>query len=213
MKISAPDCVVPPKDDIKSRGCEKCAFFKHEKCTLGVRCLFKPIKEELKMKIDICSICGVEEALTAAIKLLNKTYVTTSGACYTTQCDQCYWYTGTRSCAYDEVMDSKFVLSNKDFDLLLQYRKNYFGVYQTWLHMLVVYINIAADLNWWIEFTAFKPVISDIDVDGERIVMLTYRQLIDIYDQYRLSEDENWKTFCDWIRRLPYHELITEEFV
>lgn len=42
-----------------------------------------------------------------------------------------------------------------------------------------------------------------------RTVMLNYEVLANIYKSRRNHRLDEWHTFCDWIERLPYSELIT----
>lgn len=43
----------------------------------------------------------------------------------------------------------------------------------------------------------------------KRTVMLNYEVLANIYKSRRNHKLDEWHTFCDWIERLPYSELIT----
>lgn len=43
----------------------------------------------------------------------------------------------------------------------------------------------------------------------KRTVMLNYEVLTNIYKSRRNHKLDEWKTFCEWIERLPYSELIT----
>ena len=45
----------------------------------------------------------------------------------------------------------------------------------------------------------------------KRTVMLNYEVLANIYKSRRNHKLDEWHTFCDWIKMLPYSELITEE--
>ena len=44
-----------------------------------------------------------------------------------------------------------------------------------------------------------------------RTVMLNYEVLANIYKSRRNHKLDEWHTFCDWIKTLPYSELITRE--
>ena len=41
--------------------------------------------------------------------------------------------------------------------------------------------------------------------------MLNYEVLANIYKSRRNHKLDEWHTFCDWIKMLPYSELITGE--
>jgi hypothetical protein len=43
----------------------------------------------------------------------------------------------------------------------------------------------------------------------ERTVMLNYEVLVNIYHSRKNHKLDEWHVFCDWIRQLPYSELIT----
>lgn len=45
----------------------------------------------------------------------------------------------------------------------------------------------------------------------KRTVMLNYEVLTNIYHSRKSHKLDEWHTFCDWIRELPYSELITGE--
>ena len=45
----------------------------------------------------------------------------------------------------------------------------------------------------------------------KRTVMLNYEVLVGIYRDRKNHKLDEWHTFCDWIRELPYSELITGE--
>ena len=45
----------------------------------------------------------------------------------------------------------------------------------------------------------------------KRTVMLNYEVLANIYKSRRNHKLDEWHTFCDWIEKLPYSELITGE--
>lgn len=46
----------------------------------------------------------------------------------------------------------------------------------------------------------------------KRTVMLNYEVLVNIYHSRKNHKLDEWHTFCDWIRELPYSELITGEY-
>lgn len=45
----------------------------------------------------------------------------------------------------------------------------------------------------------------------KRTVMLNYEVLVNIYHSRKNHKLDEWHTFCDWIKELPYSELITGE--
>lgn len=46
----------------------------------------------------------------------------------------------------------------------------------------------------------------------KRTVMLNYEVLSNIYHSRKNHKLDEWHTFCDWIRKLPYGEFITGEY-
>ena len=45
-----------------------------------------------------------------------------------------------------------------------------------------------------------------------RNVMMNYEVLANIYKSRKNHKLDEWHTFCDWIKTLPYNEFITGEF-
>ena len=43
----------------------------------------------------------------------------------------------------------------------------------------------------------------------KRTVMLSYEALTEMYKSCKNNELDEWQVFCEWIRSLPYSELIT----
>lgn len=46
----------------------------------------------------------------------------------------------------------------------------------------------------------------------KRTIMMNYEVLVNIYHSRKNHKLDEWHTFCDWIRELPYSELITGEY-
>ena len=57
---------------------------------------------------------------------------------------------------------------------------------------------------WW-QMIQLLP----ISYNQKRTVMLNYEVLANIYKSRKNHKLDEWHTFCDWIERLPYSELIT----
>ena len=57
---------------------------------------------------------------------------------------------------------------------------------------------------WW-QMIQLMPVA----YNQKRTVMLNYEVLMNIYETRRHHKLDEWHTFCDWIEKLPYSELIT----
>ena len=58
--------------------------------------------------------------------------------------------------------------------------------------------------DWW-QLIQLLPT----SYNQKRTVMLNYEVLVNIYHSRKNHKLDEWHTFCDWIRELPYSELIT----
>jgi hypothetical protein len=61
------------------------------------------------------------------------------------------------------------------------------------------------DKKWWYTMIQILPT----SYNQKRTVMLNYEVLVNIYHSRKNHKLDEWHTFCDWIRDLPYSELIT----
>lgn len=61
------------------------------------------------------------------------------------------------------------------------------------------------DKNFWWQLIQLLPT----SYNQKRTVMLNYEVLTNIYHSRKNHKLDEWHTFCDWIRDLPYSELIT----
>ena len=62
-------------------------------------------------------------------------------------------------------------------------------------------------LFWW-QMIQLLPT----SYNQKRTVMLNYEVLANIYKSRKNHKLDEWHTFCDWLKSLPYSELITGEF-
>ncbi len=60
--------------------------------------------------------------------------------------------------------------------------------------------------SWW-QMIQLLPT----SYNQKRTVMLNYEVLVNIYHSRKNHKLDEWHTFCDWIKELPYSELITGE--
>ena len=60
--------------------------------------------------------------------------------------------------------------------------------------------------DWW-QMIQLLPT----SYNQKRTVMLNYEVLVNIYHSRKNHKLDEWHTFCDWIKGLPYSELITGE--
>ena len=59
--------------------------------------------------------------------------------------------------------------------------------------------------QYWHQMIQLLPT----SYNQKRTVMLNYEVLVGIYKWRKNHKLDEWHTFCDWIRELPYSELIT----
>ena len=67
--------------------------------------------------------------------------------------------------------------------------------------------NTDAKKEWWWQMIQLLPS----SYNQKRTVMLNYEVLANMYKSRRNHKLDEWHTFCDWIEKLPYSELITGE--
>ena len=63
------------------------------------------------------------------------------------------------------------------------------------------------DKRYWWQMIQLLPT----SYNQKRTVMLNYEVLNNIYHSRKNHKLDEWHVFCDWIRELPYSELITGE--
>ena len=63
------------------------------------------------------------------------------------------------------------------------------------------------DKNYWWQMIQLLPS----SYNQKRTVMLNYEVLANMYKSRKDHKLDEWHEFCDWIRGLPYSELITGE--
>ena len=61
--------------------------------------------------------------------------------------------------------------------------------------------------SWW-QMIQLRPS----SYNQKATLFLNYEVLSNIYHQRKNHKLDDWHVFCDWIRELPYSELITREF-
>ena len=69
------------------------------------------------------------------------------------------------------------------------------------------YLEIKDKKYWW-QMIQLLPS----SYNQKRTVMLNYEVLANMYKSRKNHKLDEWHTFCDWIKSLPYSELITGEF-
>ena len=63
------------------------------------------------------------------------------------------------------------------------------------------------DKEYWWQLIQLLPS----SYNQKRTVLLNYEVLANIYKSRQNHKLDEWHTFCDWIKMLPYSELITGE--
>jgi hypothetical protein len=63
------------------------------------------------------------------------------------------------------------------------------------------------DKDWWWQMIQLLPS----SYNQKRTIMLNYEVLANMYKSRKNHKLDEWHTFCDWIKDLPYSELITGE--
>jgi hypothetical protein len=61
--------------------------------------------------------------------------------------------------------------------------------------------------RWWWQMIQLLPT----SYNQKRTVFFNYEVLAKIYRERKNHKLDEWHTFCDWIKTLPYSELITME--
>lgn len=97
-------------------------------------------------------------------------------------------------------------LLNKLIDEL----NNYCDFYLTWddcgINLKKMYEFSSRKDVWW-QMIQLLPS----SYNQKRTVMLNYEVLTNIYESRKNHKLDEWHDFCDWIKTLPYSELITGE--
>lgn len=71
-------------------------------------------------------------------------------------------------------------------------------------HFRKLYLKTKDKKYWW-QMIQLLPS----SYNQKRTIMLNYEVLANIYKSRRNHKLDEWHTFCDWIKDLPYSELIT----
>lgn len=105
----------------------------------------------------------------------------------------------------------------KDFDGLI--RKNDRGLsnypwFKTSLESTIDVLNYARELyletkdkKYWWQMIQLLPS----SYNQKRTIMLNYEVLANMYHSRKNHKLDEWRTFCEWIKTLPYSDIITGE--
>lgn len=88
------------------------------------------------------------------------------------------------------------------------------GFHKAILESLVSTMNVdrrefveTKDKTYWQQMIQLLPS----SYNQKRTIMLNYEVLVGMYRDRKNHKLDEWHTFCDWIKSLPYSELITME--
>ena len=76
------------------------------------------------------------------------------------------------------------------------------------LEKLRAKFNETKDKKYWYALIQLLPA----SFNQKRTVMLNYEVLANMYKSRKNHKLDEWHTLCDWMKTLPYSELITGEF-
>lgn len=112
----------------------------------------------------------------------------------------------------EEVNDSKlgkngFEVGEQDLKGAMRLRKAEQNGFLKFIH---VACQIEADQLWWLDVSEYNVVKIFTKDYSKGYFQTDYSELCKIYEENKYKKGE-WQTFCDWIERLPYSELITGE--
>jgi hypothetical protein len=97
-------------------------------------------------------------------------------------------------------------LLNKTIDELNNYRDFYLTWDDCGINLKKMYDFSNRKDVWW-QMIQLLPS----SYNQKRTVMLNYEVLANMYKSRKNHKLDEWHTFCDWIKTLPYSELITGE--
>jgi len=116
--------------------------------------------------------------------------------------------TVANSCSTMHKIHAKeFTMDDFSHEHLVWEAKDFLGTAVGYLNFCRENYLASNDKKWWWQMIQLLPT----SYNQKRTVMLNYEVLVNIYHSRKNHKLDEWHTFCDWIRRLPYSELITGE--
>lgn len=120
--------------------------------------------------------------------------------------------TVTNSCStMHKIADKEFTIDDFSIEHLNDDRSAEVSNLE-WFEHLITHLNRdrkrfieTKDKQYWWQLIQLLPS----SYNQRRTVMLNYEVLANIYKSRRNHKLDEWHTFCDWIEKLPYSELIT----
>jgi hypothetical protein len=112
------------------------------------------------------------------------------------------------SCSTMHKIHSKeFTLDDFSHEHLVWEAKDFLGVMVGYLNSCRENYLANKDKKWWWQMIQMLPT----SYNQKRTVFFNYEVLAKIYRERKNHKLDEWHTFCDWIKTLPYSELITME--
>lgn len=105
----------------------------------------------------------------------------------------------------------------RDNSVIVNYVKNDFRILNNiqWLMLTIDLLNSmreayleTKDKKYWWQMIQLLPS----SYNQKRTVMLNYEVLANMYKSRKTHKLDEWRELCEWMRGLPYSELITGEF-
>ena len=111
-----------------------------------------------------------------------------------------------------KIADKKFTMEDFSCEHLFDFCPNCDTDSETVLRYTISWLNHCRekyletkDKEYWWQLIQLLPS----SYNQKRTVMLNYEVLANIYKSRHNHKLDEWHTFCDWIKMLPYSELIT----
>lgn len=105
-------------------------------------------------------------------------------------------------------------IHSKEFELNDFSHEHLTGIWREVLDDLIIHLNMARalyletkDKTYWWQMIQLLPQ----SYNQRRTVQLNYEVLAHMYHDRKSHKLDEWRAFCDWIKTLPYSELITGE--
>ena len=106
-----------------------------------------------------------------------------------------------------KIAAKEFTLADFSYDHLLPLSKDVFsGIINTLNYYRDQFIVMKNKAFWW-QMIQLLPS----SYNQKRTVMLNYEVLTNIYKSRKNHKLDEWREFCEWIKSLPYSEIITGE--
>ena len=104
-----------------------------------------------------------------------------------------------------KIHEKEFTLEDFSHEHLLWGSKVFLGNIVSRLNYYRSEYCATKDKMWWWQMIQLLPS----SYNQKRTVMLNYEVLANIYRSRKNHKLDEWHTFCEWIEKLPYSELIT----